>query len=175
MPIGFLNDPNGDRYHAAYFDRFEGVWCHGDFLEVNARGGVVIHGRSDTTLNPGGIRIGTAEIYRQVESVSEVSEALVIGQRWKDDERIVLFVTLVEGCILDNELRRKIRQKIRQNTTPHHNPKVIIAVPEIPRTLSGKIVELAVKAVVEGRKIDNKEALLNPGALDFFTNLEELQ
>jgi len=175
MPIGFLNDLNGDRYHAAYFDRFEGVWCHGDFLEVNARGGVVIHGRSDTTLNPGGIRIGTAEIYRQVESVSEVSEALVIGQRWKDDERIVLFVTLVEGCILDNELRRKIRQKIRQNTTPHHNPKVIIAVPEIPRTLSGKIVELAVKAVVEGRKIDNKEALLNPGALDFFTNLEELQ
>lgn len=175
MPIGFLNDPNGDRYHAAYFDRFEGVWCHGDFLEVNARGGVVIHGRSDTTLNPGGIRIGTAEIYRQVESVSEVSEALVIGQRWKDDERIVLFVTLVEGCILDNELRQKIRQKIRQNTTPHHNPKVIIAVPEIPRTLSGKIVELAVKAVVEGREIDNKEALLNPGALDFFTNLEELQ
>ena len=175
MPIGFLNDPTGERYRSAYFDRFKGVWCHGDFLEVNEHGGVIIHGRSDTTLNPGGIRIGTAEIYRQVEVVDEVSEALVIGQKWQDDERIVLFVTLVDGCALNDELKQKIRQQIRQNTTPHHNPKVIIAVPEIPRTLNGKIVELAVRAVVEGREIDNKEALLNPEALGFFANLKELQ
>jgi len=175
MPIGFLNDPSGERYRSAYFDRFKGVWCHGDFLEVNEHDGVIIHGRSDTTLNPGGIRIGTAEIYRQVEVVDEVSEALVIGQKWQDDERIVLFVTLVDGCALNDELKQKIRQQIRQNTTPHHNPKVIIAVPEIPRTLNGKIVELAVRAVVEGREIDNKEALLNPEALGFFANLEELQ
>ena len=175
MPIGFLNDPTGERYRSAYFDRFKGVWCHGDFLEVNEHGGVIIHGRSDTTLNPGGIRIGTAEIYRQVEVVDEVSEALVIGQKWQDDERIVLFVTLVDGCALNDELKQKIRQQIRQNTTPHHNPKVIIAVPEIPRTLNGKIVELAVRAVVEGREIDNKEALLNPEALGFFANLEELK
>ncbi|MCS5592322.1 MAG: acetoacetate--CoA ligase [Gammaproteobacteria bacterium] len=175
MPIGFLNDPTGERYRSAYFDRFENTWCHGDYLEINERGGVVIHGRSDTTLNPGGIRIGTAEIYRQVEIVEEVSEALVIGQQWQDDVRIVLFVTLLEGVELDNQLKQKIRTQIRQNTTPHHNPKVIIAVPEIPRTLSGKIVELAVKAVVEGKEIDNKEALLNPDALDFFANLKELQ
>jgi acetoacetyl-CoA synthetase len=175
MPIGFLNDPTGERYRSAYYDRFDGVWCHGDFLEINERGGVVIHGRSDTTLNPGGIRIGTAEIYRQVEVVDEVSEALVIGQKYKDDVRIVLFVTLIEGAMLDDQLKQKIRVQIRQNTTPHHNPKVIIAVPEIPRTLSGKIVELAVKAVVEGKEIDNKEALLNPEALDYFANLKELQ
>jgi len=175
MPIGFLNDPTGERYRSAYYDRFEGVWCHGDFLEINERGGVVIHGRSDTTLNPGGIRIGTAEIYRQVEVVEEISEALVIGQKWQDDERIVLFVTLLKGVKLDDQLKQKIRTQIRQNTTPHHNPKVIIAVPEIPRTLSGKIVELAVKAVVEGREIDNKEALLNPEALNYFANLTELQ
>ena len=175
MPIGFLNDPTGERYRSAYFDRYDNTWCHGDFLEINERGGVVIHGRSDTTLNPGGIRIGTAEIYRQVEVVDEVSEALVIGQKWQDDVRIVLFVTLLEGVVLDDQLKRKIRTQIRQNTTPHHNPKVIIAVPEIPRTLSGKIVELAVKAVVEGKEIDNKEALLNPGALDYFANLKELQ
>jgi len=175
MPIGFLNDPTGERYHSAYFDRFENTWCHGDFIEINARGGVVIHGRSDTTLNPGGIRIGTAEIYRQVEVVDEVSEALVIGQKWQDDVRIVLFVTLLEGVVLDDQLKHKIRTQIRQNTTPHHNPKVIIAVPEIPRTLSGKIVELAVKAVVEGKDIDNKEALLNPQALDYFADLTELQ
>ena len=175
MPIGFLNDPTGERYRSAYYDRFEGVWCHGDFLEINERGGVVIHGRSDTTLNPGGIRIGTAEIYRQVEVLEEISEALVIGQKWQDDERIVLFVTLFEGVKLDDQLKQKIRTQIRQNTTPHHNPKVIIAVPEIPRTLSGKIVELAVKAVVEGREIDNKEALLNPEALNYFANLTELQ
>ena len=175
MPIGFLNDPTGERYRSAYFDRYDNTWCHGDFLEINERGGVVIHGRSDTTLNPGGIRIGTAEIYRQVEVVDEVSEALVIGQKWQDDVRIVLFVTLLEGVVLDDQLKRKIRTQIRQNTTPHHNPKVIIAVPEIPRTLSGKIVELAVKAVVEGKEIDNKEALLNPQALDYFANLTELQ
>jgi len=175
MPIGFLNDPTGERYRSAYYDRFEGVWCHGDFLEINERGGVVIHGRSDTTLNPGGIRIGTAEIYRQVEVVEEISEALVIGQKWQDDERIVLFVTLLKGVKLDDQLKQKIRTQIRQNTTPHHNPKVIIAVPEIPRTLSGKIVELAVKAVVEGREIDNKEAMLNPEALNYFANLTELQ
>ncbi len=175
MPISFLNDPTGERYRAAYFERFDGVWCHGDFLEINDRGGVVIHGRSDTTLNPGGIRIGTAEIYRQVEVVDEVSEALVIGQQWQGDVRIVLFVTLLEGAALDDQLKQKIRTQIRQNTTPHHNPKVIIAVPEIPRTLSGKIVELAVKAIVEGKEIDNKEALLNPGALDYFANLKELQ
>ena len=175
MPIGFLNDPTGERYRSAYFDRFDNAWCHGDFLEINERGGVVIHGRSDTTLNPGGIRIGTAEIYRQVEVVDEVSEALVIGQKYQDDVRIVLFVTLINDCILDDKLKQKIRAQIRQNTTPHHNPKVIIAVPEIPRTLSGKIVELAVKAVVEGKEIDNKEALLNPEALDYFANLKELQ
>ena len=175
MPIGFLNDPAGKRYRSAYFGRYQDVWCHGDFIEINDRHGVIIHGRSDTTLNPGGIRIGTAEIYRQVEAVDEVSEALVIGQKWLDDERIVLFVTLVEGFIMNDALKQKICNKIRQNTTPHHNPKVIIEVPEIPRTVSGKIVELAVKAVVDGGIVDNKEALANPDALNYFVDLEELQ
>ena len=175
MPIGFLNDPAGKRYRSAYFGRYQDVWCHGDFIEINDRHGVIIHGHSDTTLNPGGIRIGTAEIYRQVEAVDEVSEALVIGQKWLDDERIVLFVTLVEGFIMNDALKQKICNKIRQNTTPHHNPKVIIEVPEIPRTVSGKIVELAVKAVVDGGIVDNKEALANPDALNYFVDLEELQ
>jgi acetoacetyl-CoA synthetase len=175
MPLGFLDDPDGARYRAAYFERFPGVWCHGDLAETTEHGGFVIHGRSDAVLNPGGVRIGTAEIYRQVEQEPEVLESLVVGQEWQGDVRIVLFVVLREGLVLDEALRERIARRIRQQTTPRHVPARILQVPEIPRTRSGKIVELAVRDVVHGRPVRNREALANPEALDHFRELPELQ
>ncbi|MGE5472304.1 MAG: acetoacetate--CoA ligase [Bacteroidota bacterium] len=178
MPVGFWNDPDGAKYRAAYFERFPNVWCHGDFSELTAHDGVIIYGRSDATLNPGGVRIGTAEIYRQVEQLPEILEALVIGQEWPpgryDDVRLVLFVKLQEGLTLDAALIERIRQQIRSNATPRHVPAVVIQVADIPRTKSGKIVELAVRNVVHGRPVKNVEALANPEALEFFRNRAEL-
>ena len=173
-PVGFWNDPDGERYRAAYFDTFDGVWAHGDYAELTAAGGLVIHGRSDAVLNPGGVRIGTAEIYRQVERLDEVVESIAIGQQWEDDVRVVLFVVLREGVELDDEFRARIRQIIRDNATPRHVPARILAVPEIPRTRSGKIVELAVRSVVHGEPVRNTEALANPEALEFFRDRSEL-
>ncbi|MBK8919503.1 MAG: acetoacetate--CoA ligase [Betaproteobacteria bacterium] len=174
MPVGFWNDPDGSKYRAAYFERFPGVWCHGDYSEITARGGIVIHGRSDATLNPGGVRIGTAEIYRQVEQLPEILESLVIGQDWEGDVRVVLFVKLAAGTTLDDALRDRIKSQIRSNTTPRHVPAKIAQVEDIPRTKSGKIVELAVRNVVHGRPVKNVEALANPEALDFFRERPEL-
>ncbi len=173
-PVGFWNDPDHAKYRAAYFEKYPGVWAHGDFAELRRTGGIVIHGRSDAVLNPGGVRIGTAEIYRQVEKLDEVVESIAIGQDWEDDVRVVLFVVLREGVDLDDDLRARIRRVIRENTTPRHVPAKIVAVPEIPRTKSGKIVEIAVRTVVHGEEVKNIEALANPGALDYFRDIPEL-
>jgi acetoacetyl-CoA synthetase len=174
MPLGFWNDPDGERYRAAYFSRYPGAWWHGDYAEITPHDGMIIYGRSDATLNPGGVRIGTAEIYRQVEQLDEIVEALVIGQDWDDDERIVLFVRLRDDVTLSDDLRDRIRRRVRENTTPRHVPARIVQVRDIPRTKSGKIVELAVRDVVHGREVRNKEALANPEALDQFRDREEL-
>ncbi len=178
MPVGFWNDPDGAKYRAAYFERFPGIWCHGDFSELTAHDGVIIYGRSDATLNPGGVRIGTAEIYRQVEQLPEIVEALVIGQDWPpgrhDDVRVVLFVKLREGLTLDAALVERIKRQIRDNTTPRHVPARVVQVQDIPRTKSGKIVELAVRNVVHARPVKNVEALANPEALDNFRARAEL-
>ncbi len=175
MPIGFWDDAGGLKYRAAYFDRFPGVWCHGDFAEWTQHGGMIIHGRSDATLNPGGVRIGTAEIYAQVEQIPEVLESIAIGQNFQNDVRIVLFVRLRKGSALDAPLEQSIRTKIRTGASPRHVPAKIIAVSDIPRTKSGKITELAVRDIVHGNDVKNKEALANPEALDLFRNLPELQ
>jgi acetoacetyl-CoA synthetase len=175
MPVGFWNDPDGAKYRAAYFERFPGVWCHGDYVELTEHDGMIIYGRSDAVLNPGGVRIGTAEIYRQVEQLPEVIESLVIGQQWQGDVRVVLFVRLRDGLILDQGLVTKIKQQIRRNATPRHVPAKIIQVGDIPRTRSGKIVELAVRNVVHGEPVRNREALANPEALELFKNLPELR
>jgi acetoacetyl-CoA synthetase len=175
MPVGFWNDPDGSRYRAAYFARFPNVWCHGDFAVLTARGGLVILGRSDAVLNPGGVRIGTAEIYRQVEKLDEVLESIAIGQRWDNDVRVVLFVRLRPGVMLDAALEKRIRSVIRDNTTPRHVPARIVAVADIPRTISGKIVELAVREVVHGRPVKNTDALANPAALEEFRDRPELR
>jgi acetoacetyl-CoA synthetase len=174
MPLGFWNDPEGTRYRAAYFERYPGVWRHGDWCELTAHGGLVIHGRSDAVLNPGGVRIGTAEIYRQVEKLDEVVESIVIGQEWQKDVRVVLFVRLRDGVELDGALSRRIKEVIRANTTPRHVPGVILQVPDIPRTKSNKIVELAVRAVVHGEPVRNVDALANPEALEHFRSRPEL-
>ena len=175
MPIRFWNDDNNERYHDAYFDRFDNTWCHGDYAELTEHDGIVIYGRSDATLNPGGVRIGTAEIYRQVEKLDEIVESLAIGQEWQGDVRVVLFVRLREGVALDEELSQRIRKQIRANTTPRHVPAKIIAVTDIPRTISGKIVELAVSKVVHGRPVKNTDALANPEALEQYRDIPELQ
>ena len=175
QPIGFWNDAEGQKYRAAYFDRFANIWCHGDFAERTEHNGIIIHGRSDATLNPGGVRIGTAEIYNQVEQLPEIAEAICIGQDFEGDVRIVLFVRLAEGVTLDDELRKRINQRIRSGASPRHVPAKIIAVADIPRTKSGKISELAVRDIVHGRAINNKEALANPQALALYENLTELQ
>ena len=175
MPVGFWNDPDGERYREAYFGRWPGVWCHGDWATRTAAGGFVITGRSDATLNPGGVRIGTAEIYRQVEAIDEVVESLVIGQRRGDDVRVVLFVRLRDGVALDESLQDRIRRRIRSGASPHHVPKVIAAVTDIPRTRSGKLSELAVRDVVEGREVKNVGALANPEALEQFRDRSELR
>ena len=174
MPVSFWNDPDGARYRAAYFERFPGIWCHGDFAEKTVHGGFVIYGRSDATLNPGGVRIGTAEIYRQVEKLPEVLESIVIGQDWAQDVRVVLFVKLQEGLLLDDVLVKRIKEAIRANATPRHVPERVLQVADIPRTKSGKIVELAVREVVHGRPVKNLEALANPEALELFRNRPEL-
>jgi len=175
QPIMFWNDPDGEKYRAAYFGRFDNVWCHGDFAEWTVHGGLIIHGRSDATLNPGGVRIGTAEIYNQVETIDEVLEALCIGQDWDGDVRVVLFVRLKDGASLDDALISRIKNRIRTGASPRHVPAKIIAVADIPRTKSGKIVELAVRDVVHGRSVKNKEALANPEALALFEGIAALQ
>jgi acetoacetyl-CoA synthetase len=174
MPIGFWNDPGGARYRAAYFEKYPNVWRHGDWCEITGHGGIIIYGRSDAVLNPGGVRIGTAEIYRQVESLEEVVESLVIGQDWEGDVRVVLFVKLREGLTLDDALVARIKKRIRDNTTPRHVPAKVLQVGDIPRTKSGKIVELAVRHVVHGRPVQNVEALANPEALEHFRDRREL-
>ena len=173
-PVGFWNDPDGARYRAAYFERFPGVWAQGDFAELTADGGLVIHGRSDSVLNPGGVRIGTAEIYRQVEKLDEVVESIAIGQNWDDDVRVVLFVVLKDDIELDEKLVSKIQKTIRENTTPRHVPAKVLSVADIPRTKSGKIVELAVRSVVHGDDVKNTQALANPEALQHFRARAEL-
>jgi acetoacetyl-CoA synthetase len=175
MPVGFWNDPDGRKYRSAYFERFPGVWCHGDWIYRTPHDGFVIVGRSDATLNPGGVRIGTAEIYRQVEQLAEVVEALAVGQEWDGDERIVLFVRLAPGLTLDDALAKRIAATIRKNTTPRHVPARIVQVHDIPRTKSGKIVELAVRQVIHGREVKNREALANPEALALYRDLPELR
>jgi acetoacetyl-CoA synthetase len=179
MPIGFWNDPGDAKYLASYFERFPGVWHHGDYVELTSHGGLIFHGRSDATLNPGGVRIGTAEIYRQVEDMPEVVESLVIGQDWPPGEvgdvRVILFVRLQDGMVLDKELTDRIKQKVRANTTPRHVPAKVVQVTDIPRTKSNKIVELAVRNIVHGLAVRNIEALANPEALEQFRDREELK
>ena len=175
MPVSFWNDSKGDRYRAAYFEKFPEVWCHGDYVETTQHDGMIVYGRSDATLNPGGVRIGTAEIYRQAEQVNEVVESLAVGQTWEGDVRIVLFVRLREGLTLNESLSEQIRDRIRQNTTPRHVPARVIQVSDIPRTRSGKIVELAVQRIIDGEPVRNRDALANPEALDLFVGLSELQ
>ncbi|MDI6725788.1 MAG: acetoacetate--CoA ligase [Smithellaceae bacterium] len=175
MPIYFWDDPEGKKYHAAYFDVYPGVWRHGDFILINERGGVVIYGRSDATLNPGGVRIGTAEIYRLVEAMEEIGDSIVIGQNWKNDVRVVLFVKMAPGAVLTDEIRNRIRQSIRSGASPRHVPAKIVAVADIPYTLNMKKVELSVKRVVEGQPVTNRDALKNPEALEYYADLKELQ
>ena len=173
-PVGFWQDPDGSKFRSAYFDRWPGTWAHGDYGEVTAEGGYIIHGRSDAVLNPGGVRIGTAEIYRQVEQVPEVLDSVVVGQNWEDDVRVILFVVLREGLDLDDALIARIKQTIRANTTPRHVPARVIQVADIPRTISGKIAELAVRKVMHGETVGNQDALANPESLAMFSGLTEL-
>ncbi len=172
MPVKFWDDPEGEKYHAAYFDVYPGIWRHGDYIMINDRGGVVIYGRSDTTLNPGGVRIGTAEIYRQMDQIDAVEDSVVIGQTWKNDIRVVLFLKIKPGHNLDEALEKRIRDTIRKNASPRHVPAKILSVPDIPYTLNMKKVELAVKKTVEGKPVQNKDALLNPESLDFYQNID---
>ena len=175
MPVAFWDDADQRKYHAAYFARFPGVWTHGDWAELTIHDGLVIYGRSDATLNPGGVRIGTAEIYRQVEQLPDVIESVVVGQEWEEDVRIVLFVRLRDGTALDDDLRERIKRRIREHASPHHVPRRIIAVADIPRTISGKITELAVREIIHGRPVRNVDALANPAALELFRDLPELR
>jgi len=175
MPIYFWNDPDNKKYHEAYFDVYPNVWRHGDYIVVTEHGGVIIYGRSDATLNPGGVRIGTAEIYRQMDRLEEIEDSLVVGQNWKNDVRVILFVQMAEGFELTTEIVKKIKSTIRTNTSPRHVPAKILPVADIPYTLNMKKVELAVKKVIHDQPVLNKDALRNPEALDLFANLKELQ
>jgi acetoacetyl-CoA synthetase len=175
MPVQFWNDPSGKKYRAAYFERFPSVWCHGDFAEWTAHGGMIIHGRSDATLNPGGVRIGTAEIYAQVEQIPEIVECIAIGQEWDKDVRIVLFVKMREGKKFDDAMMDRIKKQIRSGASPRHVPARIVPIADIPRTRSGKITEIAVREVVHGRPVKNTEALANPEALELYKNIPALQ
>ncbi len=176
MPLYFWNDPNGEKYHNAYFTVYPNIWHHGDYAEIKSdTGGMIIYGRSDATLNPGGVRIGTAEIYRQVETIDEVLDSLVVGQNWDNDVRVILFVKLRDGVELTEDLKKKIRKTIRENATPRHVPAKIIAVDDIPYTISGKKVELAVKKIIHGEPVMNRDALANPESLELYKNLKELQ
>jgi acetoacetyl-CoA synthetase len=174
MPISFWDDPDGEKYHAAYFDSFPDIWTHGDFIEITERGGIIIYGRSDATLNPGGVRIGTAEIYRIIEQIPEVEDSVVVGQEWQNDTRVILFLKMKPGNDLTDELQQKIRTNIRKNASPRHVPAKILTVPDIPYTLNMKKVELAVQKMIHGREVKNKDALKNPEALDFFADIKEL-
>ena len=174
MPLGFWNDRGDERYHAAYFAKYPNVWCHGDWCELTERGTMIIYGRSDATLNPGGVRIGTAELYRVVERIAQVEEAVAIGQIWHSDTRVVLFVKLRDGQTLDAQLEERIRSEIRRHASPRHVPAKIVQVADIPRTKNGKVVELAVKAVVHGMPVGNTDALANPEALEHFRDLPQL-
>jgi len=174
MPVGFWNDADGSRYQSAYFDAYPNVWTHGDYIEITEHAGIVIYGRSDATLNPGGVRIGTAEIYRQVEKLDAVVESIVIGQDWDNDVRVVLFVVLKDDLSLGEDLARRIKDQIRANCTPRHVPAVVVQVSDIPRTKSGKITELAVRDMVHGRAVKNRGALANPDALDLYRDLPQL-
>ncbi len=174
MPIYFWGDEDGSKYHSAYFDQYPGIWTHGDFIKVTERGGVIMYGRSDATLNPGGVRIGTAEIYRRLDAMEELADSVVVGQSWQNDVRVILFVKMAEGHELTDELKQKIKADIRQNASPRHVPAKIIECPDVPYTLNMKKVELAVKKVIEGKEVKNKDALKNPEALDFFDNIDEL-
>jgi acetoacetyl-CoA synthetase len=173
-PTGFWNDSADTKLKAAYFDRFPGVWVHGDYVEHTEHDGYIVHGRSDAVLNPGGVRIGTAELYAQVEHFDEVTDAVCIGQQWQNDVRIVLFVVMRDGDRLTDELSGRIKQRIREHASPRHTPARILAVPDIPRTMSGKIAELAVRDVVHGRPVQNTAALANPEALAYFSRLDQL-
>ena len=175
MPIYFWDDPGDVKYRSAYFDVYPNVWRHGDYILINERGGVVIYGRSDATLNPGGVRIGTAEIYRQVETIEGIADSIVVGQNWKNDVRVILFVKMAPGVELTDELRERIRKTIRTNASPRHVPAKIIAVPDVPYTLNMKKVELSVKKTIEGQAVQNKDALKNPESLDFYAGIRELQ
>ncbi len=172
MPLGFWGDADGSRYRAAYFTRFPGHWHHGDFVELSPQGGMVFHGRSDATLNAGGVRIGTAEIYRVVEKLREILECVAVEQLVEGEASIVLFVRLKEGAQLDAELESRIRQRLRSEASPHHVPRILRSVPDIPRTVSGKISEIAVRRTLEGRSVENLQALANPEALHWFRSLD---
>jgi acetoacetyl-CoA synthetase len=174
MPVGFWNDPEREKYRRAYFERFPNVWCHGDYAELTVNGGVVIYGRSDAVLNPGGVRIGTAEIYRVVEQLPEIAECVAIDQEWRGDTRIVLFVRLAPGASLDDGLRERIRAALRTQASPRHVPAKILAVDDMPRTINGKLVELAVRDIVHGREPGNVDALANPESLAHFRERPEL-
>jgi acetoacetyl-CoA synthetase len=174
MPIYFWDDPKGRKYHGAYFDVYPNVWRHGDFIEINDRGGVIVYGRSDATLNPGGVRIGTSEIYRQMEQLYEIEDSVVIGQDWKNDVRVVLFVKMAKGYELTEDVKKKIRNIIRINASPRHVPAKILSVPDIPYTLNMKKVELAVKKVIQHQPVLNKDALRNPEVLDYYAGFAEL-
>ena len=174
MPVKFCGDDDGLKYHKAYFNKFKNTWHHGDFIERNVNNGFIMRGRSDATLNPGGVRIGTSEIYQQVEDIDFITEGLVIGQDYNDDVRVILFVTTKNDEELNDEKIKLIKSRIRKNCSPKHVPSIIIKVPEIPRTKSGKIVELSLRQVVNGEKINNKAAIANPEALKFYENLPQL-
>jgi len=175
MPLCFWNDQDGQKYHRAYFEVYPGVWRHGDFIEITRHGGLIMYGRSDATLNPGGVRIGTAEIYRQVEALEEIVDSVVVDQNFQNDVRVMLFVKMNKGSVLTEDIRNQIRKTIRENVSPHHVPAKIIAVPDIPYTINMKKVELAVKKVIAGQLVENKEALVNPDSLEHFRELKELE
>ena len=174
MPIYFWDDPDGEKYLDAYFRKYPGVWTHGDFIKITEQGGVVIYGRSDATLNPGGVRIGTADIYTVVETLPEVADSLVVGQDWENDVRVILFVKMKEGQALTDDLTKRIKKAIRENTTPRHVPAIILQIDDIPYTINMKKVELAVRNVIHGKPVTNKDALANPGSLKLYADLKEL-
>ena len=174
-PIGFFNDEKDQKYKESYFNEFNNIWCHGDYAEITPEHGIVIYGRSDSVLNPGGVRIGTAEIYRQVEKIESVIESLAVGQEWEEDMRIILFVVLEEGTLLDDALAQKIRSIIKENASPRHVPSKIIQVPSVPKTKNEKLVEGVVRNLIHSRPILNKNTLANPECLEYFKNIPELQ
>ena len=170
MPIYFWNDDDGQKYHSAYFTEYPNIWHHGDYILISNHGGVTMHGRSDATLNPGGVRIGTAELYRAMQTINEISDSVVVGQHIEDDERVILFVKLNEGFELDDQLQKKIRTSIRTSCSPRHVPAIILETQDIPYTINGKKVEVAIKKIIHGQEVKNKEALANPESLEYFKN-----